>query len=148
MVVTLVGERSAREGASFEYLGMAPECEPCKLRSVCHAPALKRHRSYEVIAVRAVHHECPAGFFEGGMRVVQVRPLPVAATISASALRGTGVMHKFEECGAVCLFRKFCDTPALAPGTDCRIVSVGEAVDCKVGRDLRFAKLEPVRGRP
>lgn len=147
MTITLVGERAARPGATFEYLGLAPECAPCKLKPVCHAKDLVKHRTYQVVSVREVHHECPADFFEGGLRVAEVKPMPVEGTIPASALRGTAVTHRFEECGAVCLWRRFCDTPALAPGTDCRMVEVRGPVDCKVGRDLRFATLEPRLGK-
>jgi hypothetical protein len=148
MTVTLVGERAAKEGATFEYLGMAPECESCKLRAVCHPATLHKHRLYRVIGVRKVQHACPADFFEGGMRVAEVEVLPVPSTIAAStAARSTAVTHTFEECGAVCLFRRLCDTPALAHGADCRIVEVQGSVDCKVGRDLRFALLEPRRGK-
>jgi uncharacterized protein (UPF0179 family) len=146
-IVTLVGEAQAKPGARFEYLGLAPECEPCRLRAVCHAKELSLHREYEVKAVRGVHHECPAGFFEGGMRVAEVGPVPVRSTIPASALRGTGVTHAFEECGAACLFRRLCDTPALPAGADCTIKEVQGPVACKVGRDLRFALLEPRRGK-
>lgn len=142
-----MGEAAAREGATFEYLGMAPGCAPCKLKQVCHAKELVKHRVYRVAKVRDVHHECPAGFFDGGMRVAEVAPLPVEGTIPAAALRGTAVTHAFDECGAVCLFRRLCDTPALPAGTDCRIVEVGGPVACKVGRDLRFAKLEPRLGK-
>lgn len=147
MVLTLVGERMAKDGATFEYLGKVAACEPCKLKQVCHAKGLVKHRAYEVVAVRGVNHPCPADFFDGGLRVAEVRALPVASTIPASAVRGTAVTHAFEECGAACLFRKLCDTPALAQGTDCRIVEVQGPVACRVGRDLRFASLEPRRGK-
>lgn len=147
MVLTLVGERAAKPGARFEYLGLAPECQPCKLRQVCHAAGLQVHREYEVRSVRGVHHECPADFFEGGMRVAEVEPVPVLGTIPASALRGNAVTHGFEECGAICLFHKYCDTPALKQGQDCAIKEVQGPVDCKVGRDLRFALLEPRKGK-
>jgi hypothetical protein len=40
-----------------------------------------------------------------------------------------------------------CDTPALPQGADCRIVEVQGPVECKAGRDLRFALLEPRRGK-
>lgn len=146
-MLTLVGERFARPGATFEYLGPVPACAPCKLKPVCHNKELQAHRAYEVVAARDVHHPCPADFFDGGMRVAEVKPLPVEGTIPASAVRGTAVTHRFEECGAACLFRRHCDTPALPPGTDCAIAGVGEPVACKVGRELRFARLEPRRGR-
>lgn len=146
-MLTLVAAGLAKEGARFEYLGMAPECAPCKLKQVCHPAALKAHREYRVTKVREVRHPCPADFFEGGLRVAEVEPLPVEGTIPASALRGNAITHRFEECGAACLFRRLCDAPALAPGQDCRIVRVGEPVDCKVGRDLRFATLEPRLGK-
>lgn len=148
MTVTLVGELSAKDGATFEYLGMAPACESCKLRAVCHPATLHKHRTYRVVSVRKVHHACPADFFEGGMRVAEVEAMPAESTISAStAARSTAVTHTFEECGAICLFKKFCNTPAIPQGTDCKIVQVQGPVDCKVGRDLRFATLEPRRGK-
>ena len=147
MVLTLVGERFAKEGATFEYVGPAPACAPCKLKQVCHPAALLPHRPYQVTAVRAVRHPCPAGFFDGGLRVAEVAPLPVETTIPAAAARGTGVTHHFDDCGAVCLFRRLCDTPALKEGADARIVAVGDVVPCKAGRDLRFATVEPQRPR-
>lgn len=146
-MLTLVGERSAKPGARFEYLGLAPECAGCKLKPVCHAPGLQAHREYEVASVRGVHHDCPADFFEGGLRVAEVLPVPVRATIPASALRGNAVTHAFEECGAVCLFKKYCNTAALPQGADCAIKKVEGPVECKAGRDLRFALLEPRRGK-
>lgn len=147
-MLTLVGERFARGGATFEYLGPAPACAPCKLKGVCHPAAMRPHESFRVVAVRDVHHACPADFFDGGLRVAEVERMPVAATIpTATAARSTAVTHAFEDCGAVCLFRRLCDTPALPQGADCRIVEVQGAVDCKAGRDLRFALLEPRRGK-
>ena len=148
-VITLIGETTAKAGpgARFEYSGPAPECEGCKLKNVCHAKELVLHREYEVKAVRSVHHDCPADFFEGGMRVAEVEPVPILSTIPVSALRGTAITHAFEECHAICLFHKYCDTPALRQGQDCTIKQVLGPVECKVGRDLRYALLEPRKGK-
>jgi len=146
-ILTLVGESAAKPGARFEYGGMVPECAGCKLKTVCHAKELQAHREYEVKTVRNVHHECPAGFFDGGLRVAEVQAVPIRGTIPVSAMRGTAVTHAFDECGAVCLFRKYCDTPALPSGADCTIKEVQGPVDCKVGRELRFALLERRLGK-
>lgn len=139
--MTLVGEEWAKPGVQFEYAGLAPECESCKLRKVCHD--LEPGMRYRITATRDVHHDCPAGFFEGGLRVASVEPVPIPATIPLSARRGTATTHSFEECGAACLYKKFCKPAGVPNGTKCRIVEVGEPVTCYVGRELLFAKLVP-----
>lgn len=143
MTLTLVGEAFAKPGTEFAYLGLQPECEGCKLRAVCHD--LKPAGRYRVAAVRDKRHECPADFFEGGMRLVEVEEVAIPGSVPLAATKGTGWTQHFEECGAVCLFKKFCKPAAIPEGTACAIESVGEKVQCKVGRELRFARLRPAR---
>jgi len=141
VTLTLVGEAFAKPGVEFTYVGTQPECAGCRLKTVCHD--LAANRPYRVAKVRDVHHECPAGFFEGGMRLVEVEPVTPRGVIPESALKGVGITQRFEECGAICLYKRFCRPAAVPEGTMCTIESVGEKVECKVGRELRFARLKP-----
>ncbi len=140
--LTVVGERLAREGATFRYEGWLPACEGCKVRKVCHQ--LEEGRHYAVTEVRDVKHDV-CDVFDGLVQVVEVEEAPIPLNVPASALRGTGRDHAWDPCGVPCPYKEHCDPPGLEAGTNVRFVDVeeDEAVDCKVGRDLRLARVEP-----
>lgn len=83
--------------------------------------------------------------FEGKVQVVEVdpRPLPVRVAIPASATRGTGVSKHFQECGASCLLKQYCNPPALQEGVTAALETVEGDVPCLVGRKLKFALVRP-----
>ena len=145
MTLTVVGESLAKPGTVFTYKGETdPGCASCKLHKVCHTGALKKERDYVITGVRPVMHDV-CHVFEGKVQIVEVepKPLPVRVAIPASATRGTGVSKHFDECGAICLLKKYCDPAALRPGVTAQLEKVEGEVPCLVGRKLRFAWVRP-----
>lgn len=145
MTLTVIGEALARQGLTFLYQGETdPGCPACKLYKVCHAKDLKKDREYVITGVRAVKHDV-CHVFEGKVQVVEVdpKPLPVRVTIPVSATRGTGVSKHWDECGAACLLKQYCNPAALAPGVTAQIERIEGDVPCLVGRKLKFALVRP-----
>jgi uncharacterized protein (UPF0179 family) len=141
--ITIVGETHAKKGLVFTYLGETDEgCKACKLHKVCHD--LEPNREYAIKAVRPVKHDV-CHVFEGKVQVVDVEPLPARMTIPVSSLRGSMVTKHWEECGASCLLKRFCNAPAIPEGGRAAIKEVQGDVPCLVGRKLKFAAVEPVR---
>ena len=144
MGLTVVGGNLARKGLVFRYEGETdPACGACRLHKVCHAN-LKPGREYVVKDVRPVQHDC-CHVFEGKVQVVEVepKPLPVRVAIPVTALRGTGVSRKWDECGAVCLQKRYCNPKALPEGVTAQIDKVEGDVPCLVGRKLKYALVTP-----
>lgn len=145
MALTVVGGSLAKPGLVFTYKGETdPGCAGCKLHKVCHGGGLKKERDYVVTNVRPVKHDV-CHVFEGKVQVVEVdpKPLPVRVAIAVSATRGTGVSRHFQECGASCLMKRYCDPVALPQGVTAALESVEGDVPCLVGRKLKFALVRP-----
>ncbi len=144
MKLTVVGENLAKAGLAFTYVGETdPGCKACKLYKVCHGD-LKSERTYTITAVRPVQHDV-CHVFEGKVQLVEVeaKPAPVRITIPIAATRGTATSKHWEECGASCLLKKYCNAPALKEGQSAKITKVEGDVDCLVGRKLKYALVEP-----
>lgn len=125
----------------FRYQGETDAgCPACKLYKVCHGKDLKVGRDYTVTAVRPVQHDV-CHVYEGKVQVVELAPaaLPLRVAIPVSATRGTGYSKHFEECGASCLLKQYCNPVALAPGVTAQLEKVEGDVPCLVGRKLKFA---------
>jgi uncharacterized protein (UPF0179 family) len=145
VALTVIGETLAKKGLVFRYEGETdPGCAACKLYKACHKSGLQKGREYRINEVRAVKHDV-CHVFEGKVQLVAVepQPLPIRVTIPVSATRGTGVSKRWEECGAVCLLKQYCDPSALAEGQTAQLVKVEGEVPCLVGRKLRFAWVQP-----
>lgn len=144
MPLTVVGEKLAKPGLKFRYAGETdPGCPACKLYKLCHG-SLKKERDYVVKSVRDVKHDV-CHVFEGRVQVVELeeKPLPVKVIIPAAATRGTGVSKKWDECGASCLLKQYCNAPALTEGVTAAVEKVEGDVPCLVGRKLKFAWVRP-----
>jgi uncharacterized protein (UPF0179 family) len=100
-----------------------------------------------VSAVRPVKHDV-CHIFEGKVQLVdlQPEPLPVRVTIPVAATRGTGFSKHWDECGASCLLKQYCNPVGLPDGVTARIEKVEGDVPCLVGRKLRFATVRPEQG--
>lgn len=145
MSLTVIGETLAKPGLVFRYAGETdPGCPSCKLYKVCHGKELRKDRDYTITGVRPVQHDV-CHVFEGKVQVVEVdpAPLPVRVAIPVSATRGTGFSKHFEECGASCLLKAYCNPSALAPGITAKLEKVEGDVPCLVGRKLKFAWVRP-----
>ena len=164
MGLTVIGEKLAKKGLVFRYEGETDAgCPACKLYNACHGSGLKKGREYKITEVRAVKHDV-CHVFEGDVQLVGVEsgpqlgldstrsaergrveptPLPLRITIPTSATRGTGVSKRWEECGAICTLKRYCNPSALAEGATAQLVKVEGEVPCLVGRKLRFALVQP-----
>lgn len=148
MGLTVIGERLATPGLTFRYHGETdPGCSSCKLHKVCHGGGLRKDRDYVITSVRDVKHDV-CHVFDGKVQVVEVdpKPLPVRVTIPVSATRGTGFSKHFEECGASCLLKQYCNPVALPPGVTHALEKVEGDAPCLVGRKLKFAWVRPEAG--
>lgn len=145
MGLTVVGQSLAQPGLVFRYEGETdPGCAACKLYKACHQSGLKKGRAYRIKEVRPLQHDV-CHVFEGKVQLVSVEPepLPLKVAIPVAATRGTGVSKRWEECGAACLLKQYCNPSALPEGQTAQLVEVQGDVPCLVGRKLKFALVKP-----
>jgi uncharacterized protein (UPF0179 family) len=72
-LVTLIGEKLAKENDEFIYLGPQNDCKNCKLKTVCFN--LKTGGRYKITKVRDKRHSC--SLHEGNAAVVEVQEISV-----------------------------------------------------------------------
>jgi hypothetical protein len=140
VAVTLVGEKQAKEGRTFVFLGPLGECRDCKLKTVCFN--LEEGRTYTIMAVRNVHHDCK--IHESGVRVVEVEKAPIrAAVFTRNALEGTSVVWEQKDCINIgCPNFYLCGPRGIKAGEKYRVVKVLGILDCPDGVPLKEVLLE------
>jgi uncharacterized protein len=140
VAITLVGEKQAKEGQMFVFVGPLTECRDCKLKTVCFN--LEEGRTYVIKSVRTVHHDCKV--HEGGVRVVEVEKSPIRTTIpSRAALEGTTYAWQGKECQNLGCERYIMCTPkGMKAGEKYRIVKVAGYVECPDGESLKEVVLD------
>jgi len=135
--ITLIGEKQAKKGKEFVYLGISKDCRSCKLKMVCSN--LKKGRSYRITKVRDNHHEC--AIHDEGVRAVEIEELPIIATIPKDSAEGTIVSFEPIVCkNRGCSNYEYCH-PDIKP-KKYRITEVIEIVNCPEGFNLKKVKLE------
>ena len=70
-LVTLIGEKLAKENEEFIYIGPQNDCKNCKLKTVCFN--LKQGSQYKIIKVRDKRHNCSV--HEGSAAVIEVQEI-------------------------------------------------------------------------
>ncbi|MEM4729416.1 MAG: UPF0179 family protein [Thermoplasmata archaeon] len=140
VAVTLIGERLAREGSVFVFVGPLPECRECRLKTVCFN--LEEGRSYIIKSVRSVRHDCRV--HDGGVRVVEVEREPIRAAVPPhQALEGTSLVWEERGCDNLgCGYRRLCFPRAARVGERYRVVRVTGFIECPDGRQLKEAALD------
>ncbi|MGQ9582379.1 MAG: UPF0179 family protein [Thermoplasmatota archaeon] len=140
VAVTLVGERLAKEGGCFVFLGPLAECRDCRLKTVCFN--LDEGRTYIIKTVRSVRHDCRV--HEGGVRVVEVEREPIRAALEPRlALEGTSLQWEERTCDNLgCPNRRVCFPRGARAGERYRVVRVTGFVECPDGRQLKEAALD------
>ena len=140
VAVTLIGEKLAKEGRTFLFLGPLTECRDCKLKTVCFN--LEEGRTYTITSVRNVHHDCRV--HEGGVRVVEVEKAPIRTTTHMrNALEGTSLVWEDKACLNVgCQHFLLCGPKGMKPGEKYRVVKVIGYVDCPDGQQLKEVMLD------
>lgn len=140
VAITLVGEKQAREGQMFVFVGPLTECRDCRLKTVCFN--LEEGRTYTIRSVRTVHHDCK--IHEGGVRVVEVEKAPIRTTIpTRAALEGTTYSWQGKECQNLgCAHYILCTPKGMKAQEKYRVVKVFGYVDCPDGETLKEVVLD------
>jgi uncharacterized protein (UPF0179 family) len=120
---------------------MAPECEPCELRTICHG--LVRGRTYRVISVRDKDHPCAVHLDDKAV-VVEIVEESVEASVPArKALEGAIVTLEGSECPVKwCSNHHLCTRTYLQQGEKVLIVTVADELECPLGLKLRKVTVE------
>ena len=134
VIVTLIGERLAKEDVVFVYKGFVPECRECKLKAVC--TNLEPGRVYVVKGLRDVHHECK--MHEEGVRVVEVEKLPATVCVAQKyALEGSTITYEEVKCKNLgCERYRLCHPVAMERGSKYKIKEVHGEVACPEGHKI------------
>jgi uncharacterized protein (UPF0179 family) len=134
VIITLIGERQAKEGIVFVYKGFVSECRECKLKTVCFN--LDPGSTYRIKALRDVHHECK--IHEDGVRVVEVEKLPIKVGVGQKfALEGSTITFEEIKCRNIgCDLYRLCHPVAVERGSKCKILEVHGEIDCPEGNKV------------
>lgn len=137
-LVTLIGERIAKENGEFTYLGPNNDCKNCKLKTVCFN--LKPGRKYKIKKVRDKRHNCK--IHEGTVAVVEVEEQPIITTIDKKYTEGAKTKIEKIDCGNIgCKNYDLCNVK-LQKEKKYTITKIYEDVKCPAGYKLKKAKLE------
>lgn len=141
-VVTLTGERQAREGMEFVFLGPQPECKDCRLKGPCLH--LTQGQRYRITGVRPIHHDDICRYHEDGVRVVEVEPVPLETSLrSPRAIEGSLVAFELLDCrNLACPLYRLCHPYGLQEGSRVRVLEVGDPIDCPVGFRIRRVRVQ------
>lgn len=140
MVVSLVGETQAKVGSIFVFRGPLSECRDCKRKTVCFN--LEEGTFYEIVGVRDKHHDC--NVHEGGVRVVELKKVPVETTLDAKyAIEGSTVSIDKDEClNLGCEYYRSCFLLGQKSNKKYKVTNVKDDVNCPEGRSLKVVILE------
>ena len=137
-LVTLIGERLAKENMEFIYLGPNSECRNCKLKTACFN--LKKGRTYRIKKIRDKHHECSV--YERGVRVVEVEELPIIAAVDSKFVEGATIKIENNCTHRACENYRLCKPLAITPDRKYIINKIIDKIICPVGRDLNKVELK------
>ncbi|KYK30989.1 MAG: hypothetical protein AYK22_08370 [Thermoplasmatales archaeon SG8-52-3] len=136
-LVTLIGEKLAKEESEFIYLGPNNECRNCKLKTVCFN--LKIGRKYKITSIRDKRHNC--SIHEGTVVVVEVSELPIITTIEKNISEGAKTKIENKECESIgCENYELCSVPLNKDKTFI-VVKIVENIECPIGYELQKAEI-------
>ena len=136
-LITLIGEKLAKEENEFTYLGPNNKCKNCKLKTVCFN--LKPGRKYKITNVREKHHNC--NVHEGTAAVVEVQEMPILTAVDKKLSEGAKVKIDNKGCGNIgCVNHELCNV-ILKKDKNYKIIKIYESLDCPIGYDLQKAEL-------
>ena len=137
-LVTLIGEKLAKEGNEFIYLGPNNECRNCKLKTVCFN--LKSGRHYKITKIREKRHNC--NVHEGTAAVVEVQELPILAAIDKKLSAGYSTKIEKKDCRNIgCGHYDLCCNITLQNDKTYKIAKTYKSIDCPIGNELQKAEL-------
>ena len=136
--ITLIGERLAKKGVEFTYLGPLNNCKNCKLKNVCFN--LKPGRNYEITNTRDKQHECDV--HDGDIVVVEVKELPRFTAIDGGLSEGAETIIEKKDCRNIgCSWFDICTTTTLQKDKKYTIKKIYEKIECPKGYDLVKAEI-------
>lgn len=133
-MITVIGERQAKIGGQFIYLGPLTECKECKLKGVCFN--LDSGAMYRIVEVRDVKHDCEV--HEEGVRVIKVDKIPMEGAVQKKgALEGTTVTREVIKCDNLgCEHYRLCHPLGVEKGHKVRIKKMAGDMECAEGKKL------------
>jgi uncharacterized protein (UPF0179 family) len=134
VLITLIGEPTAKVGSRFYYLGPLIECRECRLRNVCFN--LEPGGLYEVTGLRDQRHECMLR--EDEVHVVEVERVAVPAALpKKQAIEGSIITVQMPRCdNPGCDHHRLCFPVGAADGGRYSVEEVGDDLDCPVGESM------------
>ena len=140
-IVTLIGERMAKKGNEFIYLGPSTDCKNCKLKTVCFN--LKKYKRYRIIGIRNKRHSCNQ--HDGGVRVVEVEELPAIAVVDKKVRVGEKLKISPIECRRLdCENFDICLNFTVDPQKEYRVSKILGKLNCKMGKEPVKVELEEI----
>ena len=137
-LVTLIGEKLAKEDNEFIYLGPDNDCRNCKLKTVCFN--LKPGRHYKITKIRDKRHNC--SIHDGNAAVIEVQEMPIFTAINKKLSEGCETKIEKKECRNIgCPHYELCNNIALQKDKNYKITETYESIDCIMGYELQKAKL-------
>ena len=137
-LVTLIGEKLAKENLEFIYLGPNNECKNCKLKTACFN--LKKGRTYRIKKIRDKHHDCSV--YEKGVRVVEVEELQLTAAVDTKFVEGATITINNKCNHRACDNYSICSPIAIQKDKKYTIAKIIEKIDCPIGRKLNKVELK------
>lgn len=136
-LVTLIGEKLAKNNTEFIYIGPNNECRNCKLKTVCFN--LKIGRRYEITNVRDKKHNC--NVHEGTVIVIEVQEKPIQAAIDKKTAEGTKTKMENINCKNIgCENYDLCSIDLNKDKTFI-VKKIIEDIKCPIGNELQKAEI-------
>jgi uncharacterized protein (UPF0179 family) len=136
-LVTLIGEKLAKNNTEFIYIGPNNECRNCKLKTVCFN--LKIGRRYEITNVRDKKHNC--NVHEGTVIVIEVQEKPIQAAIDKKIAEGTKTKMENINCKNIgCENYDLCSIDINKDKTFI-VKKIIEDIKCPIGNELQKAEI-------
>lgn len=139
--ITVIGQKLAKEGNEFYFVGEMEECKNCKVRSTClNLEADRRYRVKEIRSDKllscALHDE--------GVIAVFVEPAPILTLIDAKkAIQGAQLTYEpIKSSSGDKEYQSMINPEGLVKGDKCTIYSLGETVRLN-GQNYKKAELLP-----
>jgi len=137
-LVTLIGEKLAKENGEFVYLGPQNDCKNCKLKTVCFN--LKPGGHYKITKVRDKRHSCSV--HDGNAAVVEVIEMPIITAIDKKISEGSITKIVKKECDNIgCEHYDLCFSIKIQQDKQYKVKKTYESIECPEGYELQKAEL-------
>jgi uncharacterized protein len=134
-IITIVGEKQAKLGFEFIYMGPSSACKGCNFAKVC-LEKLEEGQIYEVALTR--DKEIPCKVHADRARVVEVVEVDIPLAMDRKdVFEGATIVFKRGDCGDKnCHNTKICLPIGLKNGEKYKIVEVLGPISCSLQKSL------------